>query len=179
MQENADGQTDHTEYLFLSPSWRDILEAAKKKSHLGLLTSTASKHSNFLQTKVIKYILETLDNFGSQGIGVDNGYWDEHKSDMAVLLWDNRATMHSEMKKVACPIVLAHYEILPDDIDNEDDCEQEDGVDALGRTNNLANEALGIFYLFTNTVPKGAVALVATVVHDHKLTVTIFIHSSN
>ncbi|KAG1851283.1 hypothetical protein DFJ58DRAFT_842178, partial [Suillus subalutaceus] len=170
---------------FYPPSWRDVLEAAKKKSRLGLLTSTASKHSDFLQTKAIKYILEMLDDFGSQGIGVDNGYWDEHKSDMAVLLWDDRATMCSEMKKVARPIVLAHYEILPHDIDNEDDCEREDGsflwdgVDALGRTNNLANEALGSFCmsyfykgenaltktfpdLFADAVPEGAVALAAT-----------------
>ncbi|KAG1834045.1 hypothetical protein DFJ58DRAFT_847691 [Suillus subalutaceus] len=168
---------------FYPPSWRDVLEAAKKKSHLGLLTSTASKRSDFLQTKAIEYILETLDDFGSQGIGVDDGYWDEHKSDRAVLLWDNRATMHSEMN--ARPIVLAHYEILPHDIDDEDDCEREDGsflwdgVDALDRTNNLANEALGSFCmsyfykgenalvktfpdLFADAVSKGAVALAAT-----------------
>ncbi|KAG1820669.1 hypothetical protein DFJ58DRAFT_739288 [Suillus subalutaceus] len=180
---------------FYPPSWRDILEAAKKKLRLGLLTSTASKRSDFLQTKAIEYILETLDDFGSQGIGVDDGYWDEHKSDMAVLLWDDRATMRSEMKKVARPIVLAHYEILPHDIDDEDDCEWEvrdnvktllqdgsflwDGVDALGRTNNLANKALGSFCmsyfykgknvlvktfpdLFADAVPEGAVTLTAT-----------------
>ncbi|KAG1856133.1 hypothetical protein F4604DRAFT_1685542 [Suillus subluteus] len=149
---------------FYPPSWRDVLEAAKKKSCLGLLTSTASKCSDFLQTKAIKYILEMLDDFGSQGIGVNDGYWDEYKSDMAVLLWDDRATMRSEMKKVARPIVLAHYEILPHDIDDEDDCEREDGsflwdgVDALGE-----NALTKTFPdLFANAVPEGAVALAAT-----------------
>ncbi|KAG0701313.1 hypothetical protein DFH29DRAFT_1000378 [Suillus ampliporus] len=138
---------------------------------------------------------ETLEDFGSQGVGIDNGYWDEYKLDMAVLLWDNCTTMHSKMKKVAHPIVLAHYKILPPDVDNKNDYEWEvcdniktllqddtflwDGVDAQDRTNNLANEALGSFYmsyfyqgknalvktfpdLFADAVPKGAVALVAT-----------------
>lgn len=71
---------------FYPPAWKDILEAAKKKSRLGLLASTASKCTDFLQTKAIEYILETFDDFGSQGIGVNDGYWNEHKSDMAVLL---------------------------------------------------------------------------------------------
>ncbi|KAG1744032.1 uncharacterized protein EDB91DRAFT_1246917 [Suillus paluster] len=158
---------------FYPPSWKDVLEATKKKSCLGLLTSTALKCSNFLQIKGIEYLLETLEDFGSQGVGVDDGYWDEYKSNMAVLLWDDRATMHSKMKKVACPIVLVHYEILPPNVDDKNDYEQE------GRTNNLANEALGSFCmsyfykgknalaktfpdLFADAVPKGAIALVAT-----------------
>jgi hypothetical protein len=33
--------------------------------------------------------------------------------------------MHSEMKKVACPIFLAHYKILPPDVDDKNDHEQE------------------------------------------------------
>ncbi|KAG1838569.1 hypothetical protein DFJ58DRAFT_733737 [Suillus subalutaceus] len=176
---------------FYPPSWKDLLEAAKKKSRLGLLTSTASKRSDFLKTKGIEYLLETLEDFGSQGVGVDDGYWDEYKSDMAVLLWDDRATMRSEMKKAARPIVLAHYEILPPDVDDENDYEREvrDNVKTLlqngaflrdgGRTNNLANEALGSFCmsyfykgenalaksfpdLFADAVPEGAVALAAT-----------------
>ncbi|KAG1858076.1 hypothetical protein DFJ58DRAFT_726789 [Suillus subalutaceus] len=82
-------------------------------------------------------------------------------------------------EKAARPIVLAHYEILPPDVDDENDYEREvrdniktllqngaflrDGVDAQqGRTNNLANEALGSFYLFADAVPEGAVALAAT-----------------
>jgi hypothetical protein len=72
---------------FYPPSWKDLLEAAKKKSRLGLLTSTASKRSDFLKTKGIEYLLETLEDFGSQGVGVDDGYWDEYKSDMAVLVF--------------------------------------------------------------------------------------------
>ncbi|KAG2114033.1 hypothetical protein BD769DRAFT_1673597 [Suillus cothurnatus] len=157
---------------FYPPSWKDVLEAAKKKSRLGLLT-------------------KTLEDFGSQGVGVADGYWDEYKSDMAVLLWDNRATMHSEMKKVACPIFLAHYKILPPDVDDKNDHEQEvhDNTKALlqdgafpwdrGRTNNLANEALSSFCmsyfykgenalaktfpdLFTDAVPEGAITLAAT-----------------
>jgi hypothetical protein len=72
---------------FYPPSWKDVLEATKKKSCLGLLTSTVSKCSDFLQTKGIEYLLETLKDFGSQGIGVDDGYWDEYKSNMAVLVF--------------------------------------------------------------------------------------------
>jgi hypothetical protein len=72
---------------FYPPSWKDVLDAAKKKSRLGLLTSTASKRSDFLMTKGIEYLLETLDDFASEDILVDAGYWDEYKSDMAVLVW--------------------------------------------------------------------------------------------
>ncbi|KAG0702958.1 hypothetical protein DFH29DRAFT_874811 [Suillus ampliporus] len=156
---------------FYPPSWKDILETAKKKSRLGLLTSMMSKCNDFLQMKGIEYLLETLEDFGSQ--------------DMAVLLWDDHTTMHSKMKKIVCPIVLAHYKILPPNVDDKNDYEQEDGtflwdgVDAQGRTNNLANKALGSFCmsyfykgknvlmktfpdLFADAVPKGAVALSAT-----------------
>ena len=71
---------------FYHPSWKDVLEAAKKKSRLGLLTSTASKRADFCTTKGIEYLMETLEDFASQDIGVEDGYWDEYKSDMAVLV---------------------------------------------------------------------------------------------
>ncbi|KAG1833675.1 hypothetical protein DFJ58DRAFT_736003 [Suillus subalutaceus] len=97
-QDSAQSSSEEENIRFYPPSWKDLLEATKKKSRLGLLTSTASKRSDFLKTKGIEYLLETLEDFGSQG----------------------------------------------------------------GRTNNLANEALGSFYLFADAVPEGAVALAAT-----------------
>ncbi|KAJ8590280.1 hypothetical protein M405DRAFT_841332 [Rhizopogon salebrosus TDB-379] len=103
--------------------------------------------------------------------------------------------MHSEMKKVARAIVVAEYNILPTDINDNNEYEQEicanvetllkdgaflrDGVDAYGRTNNLASNAIGSFCMsyfykgenalakafpdfFADAVPEGAVALAAT-----------------
>ncbi|KAG1866357.1 hypothetical protein C8R48DRAFT_796882 [Suillus tomentosus] len=181
---------------FYLHSWKDVLEAAKKKSHLGLVMGGAtSTHEAFINKTGIEYLTETLEDFAADNIGVNAGIWDEHKHDMAIILWDDHATMQSEMKKVAHPIAAAKYDILPTDVydDNEYEeyvCSQvqdlldggnflHNGVDEQGRTNNLANDALGefcstFFYMsehmlaksfldeFAEVVPKGVVTLGAT-----------------
>ncbi|KAG1856778.1 hypothetical protein F4604DRAFT_2039935 [Suillus subluteus] len=147
---------------FYPHSWKDVLEAAKKKSCLGLVMNGAtSTREAFVNKTGIEYLTETLEDFAADNIGVDAGFWDEHKHDMAIILWDDRATMRSEMKKIARPIAAAKYDILPADIYDDNECEEHvcsrvqdlldggnflhNGVDEQERTNNLANDALGEF----------------------------------
>ncbi|KAG1848366.1 hypothetical protein C8R48DRAFT_778874 [Suillus tomentosus] len=123
----------------------------------------------------IEYLTETLNDFAADDIGVDDGYWDIYKRDMAIILWDDRATMRSEMKNAARPIAASKFGILPSDIDDDDEFEDyvsqrvtelltggyflQNGVDEQGRTNNLAHDALGklcstIFYKGDNALAK-------------------------
>ncbi|KAG2139785.1 hypothetical protein DEU56DRAFT_912051 [Suillus clintonianus] len=122
----------------------------------------------------IEYLTETLDNFAADDISVEDGYWDRYKRDMAIILWDDRATMRSEMKKAARPLAATKFGILPSDIDNDNEFEGhvsrrvtelldggyflQNGVDEQGRTNNLAHDALG--ELCTTVFYKGDNALV-------------------
>ncbi|KAG1799137.1 uncharacterized protein BJ212DRAFT_1305589 [Suillus subaureus] len=147
---------------FYLPAWKDVLEAAKQKSHLGVVMGGATTtHKAFIEKTSIEYLMETLEDFAANNIGVNAGFWDEHKHDMMIILWDDCATMQSEMKKVACPIATTKYDILPTDIHDEDEYEEHvhsqvkdlmddsnflhNGVDKQGRTNNLANDALREF----------------------------------
>ncbi|KAG1783208.1 hypothetical protein EV702DRAFT_1191640 [Suillus placidus] len=165
---------------FYPHSWKDVLEAAKKKSRLGLVMSGASSsRETFINKTAIEYLMETLEDFATDDIGVEAGIWDEHKHDMAIILWDDCATMQSEMKKAARPIAATKYGILPTDIHDDNEyadyaCGQvedlldsgnflHDGIDKQGRTNNLANNTLGEFCNeFAEAIPEGAVALAAT-----------------
>ncbi|KAG2036129.1 hypothetical protein BDR03DRAFT_983238 [Suillus americanus] len=133
---------------FYPHSWKDVLEAAKKKSHLGLVMSgTTFTCEAFINKTGIKYLMKTLEDFAADDIGVDAGFWDEHKHDMAII--------------IACLIAAAKYDILPADIYDDNKCEEHvcsqvqdlldggnflhDGVDEQGRTNNLTNDVLREF----------------------------------
>ncbi|KAG1818201.1 uncharacterized protein BJ212DRAFT_1480017 [Suillus subaureus] len=153
---------------FYPHSWKDILEALKKKLPLGLvMDGTTSSCKTFIE--------KTVDD-----IGINNSYWDIYKCDMAIILWDDCATMWSEMKKAAQPIAASKFGILPSDIDNNNKVEDYNSVNEQGRTNNLIHDALGelcsmIFYkgdnalakvfpnVFAEAIPEGAMALAASV----------------
>ncbi|KAG1723539.1 uncharacterized protein EDB91DRAFT_1087781 [Suillus paluster] len=92
---------------FYPYSRKDILEASKKKSQLGLVMDGAASNCK-------TFIEKTVDD-----IGVDDSYWDRYKHDMAIILWDDHATMWSEMKKAAQSITATKFDILPSDIDND------------------------------------------------------------
>ncbi|KAG1861519.1 hypothetical protein DFJ58DRAFT_725700 [Suillus subalutaceus] len=147
------------------PVYKDLLEKAKKRSRLESLDNS--------------FPHQLHDQFAAEGRGVEEGYWERHKHDMAIILWDDLGKMHSEFKKAAHPIVQSRYELFrqADECEYNDDAveyihngikELLDGgrflrgrLDAQGRTDNLAHVALEISARYS--VPKGAVALAATI----------------
>ncbi|KAG2038298.1 hypothetical protein BDR03DRAFT_1010000 [Suillus americanus] len=176
---------------FYPHSWKDDLEALKKKSQLGLvMDGTTSSHNTFIEKTGIEYLMETLNDFAADDIGIDDGYWDIYKCDMAIIV-------HRQIQdeQAAWPIAASKFGILPSDIDDDKEFEDyvsqrvtellnggyflQNGVDEQRRTNNLTDDALGelcstIFYkgnnalakafpnVFAEAIPKGAVALAAT-----------------
>ncbi|KAG1748846.1 uncharacterized protein EDB91DRAFT_1078985 [Suillus paluster] len=94
---------------------------------------------------------------------------------MAIILWDDHATVWSKMKKAARSITATKFDILPSDIDDDDEFEDyvsqrvmelldggyflQNGVNKQGRINNLTYDTLGelcntIFYKGDNALAK-------------------------
>ncbi|KAG2078398.1 hypothetical protein BDR04DRAFT_1147091 [Suillus decipiens] len=196
--------------MFYLHSWKDVLETAKKKLHLCLVMSGASSsHENFINKTSIEYLMETLEDFATDNISVETGIWDEHKHDMAIIV--HMLSLFPSMKKAAHPIAATKYNIIPTDIHDDNEYTKyvcgrvedlldsgsflHDGIDEQGRTNNLTNDALGVFCStffyrsehaltksfpdeFTEAIPEGAVALAATVVYFNLLTIPFHAHYS-
>ncbi|KAG2028846.1 hypothetical protein BDR03DRAFT_988142 [Suillus americanus] len=102
---------------------RDLLEKAKKRSRLESLDNSFPHHETFLAEDAIEILAELHNQFAAEGHGVEEGYWESYKHNMAIILWDDLGNMRFEFKKAARPIVQSRYELFHEanEIEDNDD----------------------------------------------------------
>jgi hypothetical protein len=76
-----------TQIQFYPPVYKDLLEKAKKRSRIESLDNSFPHHETFLAEDAIEILAELHDQFAAEGCGVEEGYWDRYKHDMAIIVF--------------------------------------------------------------------------------------------
>lgn len=76
-----------TQLWFYPPVYRDLLEKAKKRSRLESLDNSFPHRETFLAEDAIEILAELHDQFAAEGRGVEEGYWESYKHNMAIIVF--------------------------------------------------------------------------------------------
>ncbi|KAH7905388.1 hypothetical protein BJ138DRAFT_1118516 [Hygrophoropsis aurantiaca] len=144
-----------TQQSFYPPAWRDTLDRAKLISRMDSLDDWFPVRDAFIAGPAQEYLAEAIAIVEDSGMELDPYYWDNHKMDMAKLLFDDLGTFRSEVKKDARRVVKAKCPIFPDDDEDPPDYDDyvrqsaanlldgglylQGGKDENGRTDNFAS----------------------------------------
>jgi hypothetical protein len=85
-RKRSDGPTP-TQLRFYPPVYRNLLEKAKKQSRLEALDNSFPDGETFFTEDVIEILVQLHDEFASEGRSVEEGYWENHKYDMAIVVF--------------------------------------------------------------------------------------------
>ncbi|KAI6016159.1 hypothetical protein BKA83DRAFT_4129172 [Pisolithus microcarpus] len=149
-----------TMLAFFGPLWCKLLGEAKARMRLYVATEVPFLRREMAINGVCMEILvEMVIKYEDDGLELEAGFYPEHKRSMAMILFNNTQTFHSEIKKVAVRIVPFEYGLYPPET-IDDNAEQIDFVkkkatqllesarnlrgdlDSLGRTSNFAHSTL-------------------------------------
>jgi hypothetical protein len=75
-----------TQLGFYPPVYKSLLEKAKKRSRLEALDNSFPERETFLTDDAIEILAQLHDEFAEDGRGVEEGFWESHKHDMAILV---------------------------------------------------------------------------------------------
>jgi hypothetical protein len=76
-----------TKFGFYPPVYRDLLAKAKKRSRLEALDNPFPDRETFLADDVIEILAQLHGEFAADGRGVEQGYWEKHMYDMAIIVY--------------------------------------------------------------------------------------------
>jgi hypothetical protein len=89
-RKRSDGPTP-TQLGFYPHVYRNLLVKAKKQCRLEALDNPFPDRETFLAEDAIEILAQIHNEFALEGRGVEEGYWEKHKHDMAIvvffLLW--------------------------------------------------------------------------------------------
>ena len=66
--------------------YKRLLAKAKQRSRLASIDNPFQSRKDFLE-QVLEILTEIQGEFAKKGCGVEDGYWNEHKDDMAILVY--------------------------------------------------------------------------------------------
>ncbi|KAG1843263.1 hypothetical protein DFJ58DRAFT_844371, partial [Suillus subalutaceus] len=154
-----------------SSRWKSFLEDAKAECRTQqALDNPFPSLIHDLPVSITESLLASLVQWLKNGQQVDAGVWPARKPDMARLLYDDLATWHSDLKKIAISITSSAYSLSPlADIPVEERAAWVEaattelldggrflhfGLDELGKTRNFAHPALLqaiVLFFYTGT----------------------------
>ncbi|KAI5981390.1 hypothetical protein F5J12DRAFT_900839 [Pisolithus orientalis] len=161
---------------FYKAVWKDCLEDAKQECRAAhALSNLFPLKSHDLNLSITEVLITVIIEWNQHGVQFEDGYWPDHKQDMACLisspLLGDISTWHSELKSVTLATTPSVFNLIcPSDVAPQ------------GKTRNFAHpalkEAVIQFYYtrtyqivdkhpesFNNSVPLSCLALVAAVYH--------------
>ncbi|KAG1721918.1 hypothetical protein EDB19DRAFT_1835241 [Suillus lakei] len=105
-----------TQLGWYSPRWKSFLEDTKVECRAQqALENPFPSLVDDLPVAITESLSASLVQWLKNGQQVDAGVWPAHKPDMARLLYDNLATWHSDLKKIAISITPSAYGLSPPD----------------------------------------------------------------
>ncbi|KAI6002439.1 hypothetical protein F5J12DRAFT_948084 [Pisolithus orientalis] len=153
-------------------SMKDCLEDAKQECRAPhALSNPFPSKSHNLNLSITEVLITVIIEWNQHGVQFEDGYWPDHKQDMACLLLGDISTWSSELKSVTLATMPSTFNLIPPS-----------DVAPQGKTRNFAHptlkEAVIQFYYtrtyqivdkhpesFNNSVPLSCLALIAAVYH--------------
>ncbi|KAF8889828.1 hypothetical protein BD779DRAFT_1469569 [Infundibulicybe gibba] len=101
-----------TKLGYYPSQWRDVLDLAKYKFLHYLTTNNPFPDRPTGLQAARALLMEAIDDHEKDEGVVEDGYLQEHKKNMSVLLFEQRSNYRGKMKTTACEIVKARYNFL-------------------------------------------------------------------
>ncbi|KIN99145.1 hypothetical protein M404DRAFT_155717, partial [Pisolithus tinctorius Marx 270] len=144
---------------FYKAVWKDCLEDAKRECRAAhALSNPFPSKSHDLNLSITEALVTVIVEWNQRGVQFEDGYWPDHKQDMACLLLGDISTWRSELKSVTLATTPSVFNLIPPSdvaprvhvqwietaaaklLDNS--LFLRDGFDENGKTRNFAHPAL-------------------------------------
>ncbi|KAI6016310.1 hypothetical protein PISMIDRAFT_99205 [Pisolithus microcarpus 441] len=110
----ADVVIQPTMLAFFGPLWCKLLGEAKARMWLYVAMEVPFLHCEMVIDGVCMEILvEMVIKYKDDGLELEAGFYPEHKRSMAMILFNDMQTFHSEIKKVTVHIIPFEYGLYP------------------------------------------------------------------
>ncbi|KAI6106807.1 hypothetical protein EDD17DRAFT_1516674 [Pisolithus thermaeus] len=156
-------------HAFLSLLWCKLLDEAKGRMQLYVAMEVLFLcHEMAINSVCMEILVEMVIKYEDDGLELEAGFYPEHKRSMAMILFHDTQTFHSEIEKVTVHIVPF------------------EDLDSLGRTSNFAHSTLKktcltVYYCtsskslcqfaeFQESVPLKALTLVTAIIRSVLMT---------
>ncbi|KAI6145993.1 hypothetical protein BKA82DRAFT_4016152 [Pisolithus tinctorius] len=138
--------------------WKDCLKDTKQECRAAhALSNLFPSKSHDLNLSITEVLVTVIIEWNQHGVQFEDGYWPDHKQDMACLLHGDISTWHLELKSVMLATMPSMFNLIP-----PSDVAPRVCVQWIETT---ATKLLDHPESFSNSVPLSCLALVADMYH--------------